>query len=50
VQELSGIIELNTQDNKIIIYQSQDGNIFVDTIIKAETIWLTQEKMALLFG
>ncbi len=34
----------------ILIYQNQDGNIKIDVRLENETVWLTQEKMALLFG
>ena len=39
-------------DNKgeILIYQDQSGNIKIDVRFKDETVWLTQEQMALLFG
>lgn len=34
----------------IVIYQSEDGSIKVDVLFQDETVWLTQEQMALLFG
>lgn len=34
----------------IIIYQSDEGKITVDTLVKDETVWLNQDQMALLFG
>jgi hypothetical protein len=34
----------------IILYQNQDGNIKIDVRLEDETVWLTQEQMALLFG
>lgn len=37
-------------DNEIIIYQSQDGSVKVDVRLEEETVWLTQEQMATLFG
>lgn len=37
-------------DDEIVIYQSEDGNIKVDVLFQDETVWLTQEQMALLFG
>lgn len=36
--------------DEIVIYQSEDGNIKVDVLFQDETVWLTQEQMALLFG
>ena len=34
----------------ILIYQNQEGNIKIDVRLQDETVWLTQEQMALLFG
>lgn len=34
----------------ILIYQNPDGNINIDVRLQEETVWLTQEQMALLFG
>lgn len=34
----------------ILIYQNPDGNIKIDVRLQEETVWLTQEQMALLFG
>ena len=41
------IIPIN---DEIVIYQSEDGSIKVDVLFQDETVWLTQEQMALLFG
>ncbi len=38
------------QNSQIIIYQSKDGKISVDTLLQDETIWLSQMQMAELFG
>lgn len=35
---------------EILIYQNQDGNIKIDVRLEEETVWLTQEQMAQLFG
>jgi hypothetical protein len=35
---------------EILIYKNQDGNISIDVRLEDETVWLTQEQMALLFG
>jgi hypothetical protein len=35
---------------EILIYQNPDGNIKIDVRLENETVWLTQEQMALLFG
>jgi hypothetical protein len=36
-------------DNQIIIYQSADGTISVDTLLQDENLWLSQKSMAILF-
>lgn len=35
---------------EIIIYQNPDGNIKIDVRLEEETVWLTQDQMAMLFG
>lgn len=35
---------------EILIYQASEGNIKIDVRLEQETVWLTQEQMALLFG
>ncbi len=35
---------------QVLIYQNTDGNIKIDVRLEAETVWLTQEQMANLFG
>jgi hypothetical protein len=40
----------NMNKGDIILYQNQDGNIKIDVRLEDETVWLTQEQMALLFG
>lgn len=37
-------------NSEIIIYQNPDGNIKIDVRLENETVWLTQEQMAMLFG
>lgn len=37
-------------ENPIVIYTSQDGQVHVNVRIEAETAWLTQAAMAQLFG
>lgn len=36
--------------SEILIYQNQEGNIKIDVHLENETVWLTQEQMANLFG
>lgn len=35
---------------EIVIYQNSDGNIKLDVRLEEETVWLTHEQMATLFG
>ena len=37
-------------NSELIIYQSPDGNIKIDVRLEEETVWLTQDQMATLFG
>jgi hypothetical protein len=37
-------------NSEILIYKNQEGNIKSDVRIEEETVWLTQEQMANLFG
>ena len=37
------------QESNIILYETEDGKVNIDVILKAETIWLTQKNMAELF-
>ena len=36
-------------EDKIVIYQAQDGHITIDVRLENETVWLSQAQMALLF-
>ena len=38
-----------SEENKIVIYQSDDGQAQIDVRIEDETVWLNVEQMALLF-
>lgn len=37
-------------NSEILIYQNQEGNITIDVRLEEETVWLSQEQMANLFG
>src|SRR3990170_5984028 len=37
-------------DNQIVFYQSSDGSVNIEVLFAEENIWLTQKKMAELFG
>lgn len=36
--------------SELILYQTEDGQTKIQTRLENETIWLTQDQMALLFG
>lgn len=40
------------EDNQgdIVIYQTEDGGTKIDVRFEGETVWLTQQQMAELFG
>ncbi len=38
------------KDNSLLIYQSKDGQMKIDVRLEGETVWLTQEQIAVLFG
>ncbi len=40
----------NDQDQKIVLYQSKDGELALDVTFEGETVWLSQKQMAELFG
>ena len=41
---------MNEENSKIILYTSPDGQVKVDVFFQGETVWLTQKRMAELFG
>ena len=40
---------MNMEENKIVIYQSEDGQTQIDVRLENETVWLTQSQMVELF-
>ena len=42
--------ELAHNNGEIIIYQSDDGKIRLDVRLEDKTVWLTQEKIGMLFN
>ena len=38
------------QATQFLLYKAENGKIKVDVLIQDETVWLTQEQMAELFG
>ncbi|MBP8776998.1 MAG: virulence RhuM family protein [Bacteroidaceae bacterium] len=41
---------MSMNNDQILIYQSEDGNIKIDVLFENETVWLTQREMTILFG
>lgn len=41
---------MEIQKGEIILYQREDGAVQIDVRVEDETVWLTQEQMAALFG
>jgi len=41
---------MEAQKEDIILYQREDGAVQIDVRVEGETVWLTQEQMATLFG
>ena len=37
------------QESNIILYETEDGKINIDVVLRDETIWLTQKSMTELF-
>ena len=37
-------------DEKVVIYQTKDGETSIDVRLDGETVWLTANQMAVLFG
>lgn len=37
------------EENKIVIYQTSDGQTQIDVRLEEETVWLSQQQMAVLF-
>ena len=40
---------MEKEDNKIIIYNTEDGQTKIDVRLENDTVWLTQDQMAELF-
>ncbi len=43
-------MDSNLEQSQLLIYQSDNGDIKLDVVMENETVWLTQEQMANLFG
>ena len=41
---------MSEANSEILIYQNQEGNIKIDVQLQDETVWLSQEQLATLFG
>jgi hypothetical protein len=44
------LLENSMSTGEILIYKNQQGNIKIDVRLEEETVWLTHEQMATLFG
>jgi hypothetical protein len=44
------MVENTPQNNDIIFYTSPEGNVNIEVIYNNETFWLSQKRMADLFG
>ena len=40
----------NPKDESVVVYRSEDGTLQLDVQLSDETVWLTQQQMAMLFG
>jgi len=38
------------EDQKIVIYQTEDGQTQIDVWLENDTVWLTRQQLATLFG
>ena len=38
-----------TENNNIVIYQSEDGMVHLDVVYNEETMWLTQQQLCDLY-
>lgn len=38
-----------TENNNIVIYQSEDGKVHLDVVYNEETMWLTQQQLCELY-
>ena len=43
-------LSLHDQTTEFLLYTAPDGEVKVEVLLSNETIWLTQERMAELFG
>lgn len=50
IRVYNGVDMKKIPDNQIAFYQSPDGSINIEVLFAEENIWLTQKKMAELFG
>ena len=42
--------KINTNKTELVIYESKEGDIKLDVNLQNETVWLSLEQMARLFG
>ena len=46
----NSLSENKIEENKIVIYQTEDGETQIDVRLENETVWLSANQMAALFG
>ena len=46
----NSLSENKMEENKIVIYQTEDGETQIDVRLENETVWLSANQMAALFG
>jgi len=49
-REPDGAVQLAPPTGEVLLYQAEDGQVRVDVRLEDETVWLSQEQMAKLFG
>ena len=40
----------NPSDGSVVVYQSEDGTLQLDVQLSDDTVWLSQQQMAILFN
>ena len=40
----------NPSDGSVVVYHSEDGTLQLDVQLSEDTVWLTQQQMAMLFN
>lgn len=48
--QIKGVLKMENSNGDIIIYQTEDGLTKIDVKVENETVWLSQQQMAELYG